>query len=305
MENADINCSWGSPVSIYKSDTTLIYLADGTQNTLTDGSEYTFSDNFSSSETEEPNACLYSKSDLEIAGKGQLTVNANYNNGITGKDSLKIEESSVTVTAANHGINGKGRCVVKNADIEVTAAGDALRSTDDSDSTLGYIVAVDTDLSLISGEDGIQAETTLAISGGTCTVSSGGGTDDGVSYDISAKGLKATAEVLLYDGVYDLDCYDDAIHSNGKVMISGGTYNIATSDDGIHADENTAISGGTVTIRESYEGVEGSSVDISGGKIDIAADDDGINAAGGADQSGAGPRKDSFESSADCYKYIS
>ena len=88
-------------------------------------------------------------------------------------------------------------------------------------------------------------------------------------------------------------------------MISGGTYNISTSDDGIHADENTAISGGTVTIRESYEGIEGSLVDISGGKIDITADDDGINAAGGADQSGAGPRKDGFESSADCYINIS
>lgn len=293
LENADIRCSYGSPLYIYKSLRTTVYLAEGTQNTLTDGSEYTFLDRFSST-AEEPNACLYSKSDLVIAGKGRLTVNANYNNGITSKDTLKIEASLLTVTAKNHGVNGKDCCVVKNAAMQITAGGDALRSTNDTDSTLGYIVIADSSLNLTAGEDGIQAQTALTIRDGTYTVVSGGGSGGKVSADTSAKGLKGGSDVTLYDGVYTLNCYDDAIHANGNVLIAGGTYTIATADDGIHADNTAAIAGGTVTVTKSYEGIEGATVDISGGTVRVTASDDGINAAGGTDQSGFGARKDTF-----------
>lgn len=170
LQDSSITCSTGSPLYVYKSKATTLYLPEGTASTLTDGTDYTFSDSYSSAEEEEPNACLYSKSDLVIAGSGSLTVNANYNNGITGKDTLFIQKASVTVTAVNHGINGKDSLTIKDADITVTSAGDALRSTYDSDPTLGYLVITGSALKLTAGEDGIQAETTLTISGGTATV---------------------------------------------------------------------------------------------------------------------------------------
>lgn len=166
LQDAAITCSTGSPLYVYKSKATTLYLPEGTASTLTDGTDYTFSDSYSSAEEEEPNACLYSKSDLVIAGSGSLTVNANYNNGITGKDTLFIQKASVTVNAVNHGINGKDSLTIKDADITVTSGGDALRSTNDSDPTLGYLVITGSALKLTAGEDGIQAETTLTISGG-------------------------------------------------------------------------------------------------------------------------------------------
>lgn len=305
LDGADITCSYGSPIYVYKSSLTTIYLAEGSENTLTDGSTYTFDDEYSSSEDEEPNACLYSKSDLIIAGSGKLTVNANNNNGITSKDTLKIEDACITVTAKNHGINGKDYCVIKNADIKVTSGGDALRSTNDSDTTLGYVAIENSTLDLTSGEDGIQAETSLSISGGKCTITSGGGAAGKVSSDISAKGIKAGASITLLSGEYELDCCDDAIHSNGNVSISGGTYSIKTGDDGVHADENVNITGGEITISKSYEGIEGATIDISGGTISIVASDDGMNAAGGNDQSGFAGRPDTFGSSSNYYINIS
>ena len=288
LQDASITCSTGSPLYVYKSKATTLYLPEGTASTLTDGTDYTFSDSYSSAEEEEPNACLYSKSDLVIAGSGSLTVNANYNNGITGKDTLFIQKASVTVNAVNHGINGKDSLTIKDADITVTSGGDALRSTNDSDTTLGYLVITGSALKLTAGEDGIQAETTLTISGGTATVTTAGGAGQSISDDISAKGLKAGTQVTVTGGTFQLNCYDDAIHSNGDVTISGGSFTIATGDDGMHADDTLSISSGTIDITRSYEGVEGAKVLISGGNISLVASDDGINAAGGSDQSGSG-----------------
>ena len=288
LQDVSITCSTGSPLYVYKSKATTLYLPEGTASTLTDGTDYTFSDSYSSAEEEEPNACLYSKSDLVIAGSGSLTVNANYNNGITGKDTLFIQKASVTVTAVNHGINGKDSLIIKDADITVTSGGDALRSTNDSDTTLGYLVITGSALKLTAGEDGIQAETTLTISGGTATVTTAGGADQSISDDTSAKGLKAGTQVTVTGGTFQLNCCDDAIHSNGDVTISGGSFTIATGDDGMHADDTLSISSGTIDITRSYEGLEGAKVLISGGKISIVASDDGINAAGGSDQSGFG-----------------
>lgn len=307
LSGADITCSYSSPLYVYKSSSTTVYLLKDTENKLTDGENYTYSDGYSSSEDEEPNACFYSKSDLVIAGAGSLTVNANFNNGITGKDTLRIDSASITVTAKNHGINGKDCLTLKNAKISVTSGGDALRSTNDSDESLGYITSVNSDLNLVSGEDGMQAETVLTISGGNINIKSGGGSGAKISDDASTKGIKAGKSVAVLDGTFALDCCDDAVHSNGSAAISGGTFAISTGDDGVHADENLKISGGTVNISKSYEGLEGATIDITGGKITIIASDDGINAAGGNDESGfgGGMARDTFGGSSSYYINIS
>lgn len=257
LQDASITCSTGSPLYVYKSKATTLYLPEGTDSTLTDGTDYTFSDSYSSAEEEEPNACLYSKSDLVIAGSGSLTVNANYNNGITGKDTLFIQKASVTVTAVNHGINGKDSLTIKDADITVTSGGDALRSTNDSDPTLGYLVITGSALKLTAGEDGIQAETTLTISGGTATVTTAGGAGQSISDDTSAKGLKAGTQVTVTGGTFQLNCCDDAIHSNGNVTISGGSATItggivvAAGSTGMAENFGTASTQGSILVNLS------------------------------------------------------
>lgn len=288
LQDADITCADSSALYIYKAASVLLYLPDGTASTLTDGGSYDYSDSFSSAADEEPNACLYSKSDLIIAGDGTLTVTGNANNGITGKDTLKIEGASVTVTAANHGVNGKDCLVLKQADVTVTSGGDALRSTNDSDTALGCVLIGTSAISLTAGEDGIQAETTLTLFDTTGAVTSGGGSSAALADDASAKGIKAGTDITVRSGSYTLDCADDAVHANGSVTISGGTFAITAGDDGVHADDAVTITDGTIDIPKCYEGIEGQTIGISGGTIDIVSSDDGLNAAGGADQSGFG-----------------
>lgn len=303
LNGVTVNCTDSSALYVYKAKSVTLWLAEGTTNTLTDAESYSFSDALSSKADEEPNACVYSKADMVIGGTGTLTVNGRANNGITGKDTLRVETATVQVTAKNHGINGKDALVVKGATVTVDCGGDALRSTNDSDKKCGYVALSDATLSLTAGEDGVQAETVLFADSGTVTVKSGGGSTATVSSDTSAKGLKAGAGMLLKGGSFTVDSCDDAIHSNGNVAISGGTFLLATGDDGVHADENVTVSDGTITVTKSYEGIEGATVDITGGTIDITASDDGLNAAGGNDQSGFGPRKDNFGGSSNDSTY--
>ena len=307
LQDADITCSDSSALYIiYKAANVLVYLPDGTASTLTDGSSYNYSDSVSSAIDEEPNACLYAKSDLIIAGGGTLTVTGNAGNGITGKDTLKIEDTAVTVTAANHGINGKDCLVLKQANVTVTSGGDALRATNDSDMALGCVLIGASTLTLTAGEDGIQAETALTLFDTACTITSGGGSSAALADGVSAKGIKAGTDITVRSGSCTLNCADDAVHANGNVTISGGTFTVMTGDDGVHADNAVTITDGTIDIPKCYEGVEGQTITISGGTIDIVSSDDGLNAAGGTDQSGFGGRgPDSFGGNSDCCIAIS
>ena len=288
LNGADITCSYGSPLYIYQAGSATVHLMEGTENVLTDGTAYLFSDEYSSQEDEEPNACLYSKADLIIEGAGALTVSANYNNGITSKDTLQIYDGAISVTAVNHGINGKDSNTIDSAEITVACGGDAIRATNDQDETLGWIDISNAALDLTAGEDGIQGETAVTISSGSFTIHSGGGSTVEPSGDVSGKGIKSVTSLTLSGGVYNLDCSDDAIHTNGDLTVSGGTYTISTGDDALHADGALTVSAGEIDILRSYEGLEGTEVKVSDGIIHIVSTDDGINAAGGMDGSGFG-----------------
>ena len=84
LNGANISSSTSAPIYVLNADKTVITLADGTENYVTDGDSYIFED----TESDEPNAAIFSKDDLTINGSGSLVINANYNNGITSKEAF-------------------------------------------------------------------------------------------------------------------------------------------------------------------------------------------------------------------------
>ena len=140
-----------------------------------------------------------------------------------------------------------------------------------------------TETSWTNKESGITKLSETTVTPKTTTETTTETTED---TSVSKKGLKATSDLVINGGSFELDTEDDAVHSNANVLINSGEFQIATGDDGMHADSNLTIASGTIEITKSYEGLEGEKVTISGGEIQLVASDDGVNAAGGNDQSG-------------------
>jgi hypothetical protein len=75
LNGVEIACSTSAPIYIKNAEKVVIILAEGTENNLTDGAAYVYSD----PAVDEPNAALYSASDLSLYGSGSLSVTGNYN----------------------------------------------------------------------------------------------------------------------------------------------------------------------------------------------------------------------------------
>lgn len=302
LNGVDITCTTSAPIYIKSSDKTIIALATGMKNHLSDGASYIIED----TAINEPNATVFSKSDLTINGNGQLTIDAKYNNAINCKDALKITSGDITVNSVDDGIKGKDCVAIKGASITVNAGGDGIQASNAEDAAKGYVFIEGNTITITSGADAIQAETNVTVNGGKLTLCSGGGSANSINKSqnqfgggyssntdttaISTKGIKATGNVIINGGTINIDSADDAVHSNDNLTIGGGKISISSGDDGIHSDTSLTINDGEISIGKSYEGIESAAITINDGNINIVASDDGINAAGGNDGSSVNGR---------------
>ena len=295
LENADITCATGSPLYIYKASSVLLWLPEGSASTLADGGSYTFDDALSSAEDDEPNACLYSKADLVIAGTGGLTVNGNYNNGVTSKDTLVIDGPALTVSAANNGITGKDSCAVNGGAVTVNAVGKGLKSDgllllnggtfvmdceDDAFHSNGSITVTGGSYTVATGDDAFHADGALTVSGGTVDITE------------SYEGLEG-ATVDITGGVISIVASDDGINAAGDeenipgqansaywIHVSGGVTTVDAGGDGIDSNGDILVTGGELYISGST-GDGDSAIDCDGdvsvsGGVVLAAGSSGM-----------------------------
>ena len=79
------------------------------------------------------NACIYSKDDLNVQGKGTLIVNASYNKGIHTKNDLKIKNLTLEVNAVGTAIQGNDSVTIKSGTITLVSSENDGITTKDTD----------------------------------------------------------------------------------------------------------------------------------------------------------------------------
>jgi hypothetical protein len=181
-----------------------------------------------------------------------------------------------------------------------SAQGDCIRSTNETDAGKGGILIKGGSYTLNAYNDGIQAATNMQIDAGDFTITTGKQAN-GAAADESFKGIKASGNLVINGGTFNIVSADDSVHCNGDIAITGGKLTLQSGDDGIHSDTTLTINGGVVDVKKCYEGIEATNVVINKGTISVVAQDDGINGAGGMDSSAttspSGRMADSFRGS--------
>ncbi|MBM4431202.1 MAG: carbohydrate-binding domain-containing protein, partial [Chloroflexi bacterium] len=113
LNGVNMHSATGSPIWVMDADQVVLVLADGTENFVSDAQSYLLP----SPDDDEPNAAVFSKADLTITGYGSLTVEGNYNDGITSKDGLVIRSGTIAVNAVDDGIRGKDYIIIEDGNI--------------------------------------------------------------------------------------------------------------------------------------------------------------------------------------------
>lgn len=174
FNNFTASSSTTAPIYLVEADKVVIELAEGSVNRLTDAKTYQFSDPTQT----KPNACLYAGCDLKIKGKGTLTVEGNYNNGIGCKKDLEITNGQITVTAPNNILKGNNSVTISGGKVTLSGGEDAIKSDEEKKQGKGYIlIAEDAILDITCSDDALQATQTVTIeSTAHLTISCGGDT---------------------------------------------------------------------------------------------------------------------------------
>lgn len=272
LDGAVITSSAASAIAVTSADEVTVSLAEGSTSSLTatgaaDGTD-----------TDIPNAALWSEADLSVTGTGSLTVSGSVD-GITSKDGLVVDGGAVTVTAGDDGVRGKDYLVVSGGDLTVTAGGHGLKSDNADDTTVGYVAllggSVEVTTSGSAAEDGVNAQTILV----GATDLTAAAVDDGLHAD-----LALTVDL----GTLTVTSSTEGVES-AAITLAGGTVDVTASDDAVNATTGGGTAGGMGGggMGGGMGAVDaGASVTITGGDIMLTSGGDGLDSNGTATMSG-------------------
>ena len=224
LDNANITNSSGAALNVVNADEVILYSASGTTNTISDGADYT------ATGEDDPDAVVYSKADLTIAGEGTLKVNGNHEDGIHTSDGLVIASGTLEVNAANTGIKGKDYVDILGGTINVTAQQDGIKSTNDTDEGQGWTRLSNGTVTVNAGDDGFKASRVVEISGGSLTV------------EQSDEGIEAQY-INVFGGDVNVTSADDGMNASLKTSDSESTDSSANTSDTANQQQNNQQQG--------------------------------------------------------------
>lgn len=175
---------------------------------------------------------IYSEVDLEIAGKGDLTLVSDSNNGIHSKKDLQVKNLSLLVSCKDNALKGNDSVEITGADLTLIAtAGDGIKTSNSDISSKGNqrgtVSITDSMVDVFAACDGIDASYDVSI-GGESAVNVY--TD---KYSVYSEEVTAASSDLFY------------VRFSSKAYCYSVKYTSSSSEDfeWVNAEYHSAVSG--------------------------------------------------------------
>ena len=253
-------------VSVTNESFPVIYVksADKVFVTTSADSTLTVTGTFVSDGNANTDGVIFSKADLTLNGTATLTVSST-DNGIVGKDDLKITGGTYVITASSKAIESNDSIRIADGVLYLTAGTDGLHVENDEDASKGYIYIGGGSLTITAGDDAIHATTVVQTDGGTIAITAAEGieatyiqfnagtisiqaSDDGVNAAYKSSAYTPTVEINGGEITVSMGAGDtDGIDSNGNIIVNGGTVSV-TGNSTFDFDGTAQYNGGTIII---------------------------------------------------------
>lgn len=261
FNGATVKNSSAPAVYVKNADKVFVTTVEGTT------TELSVTGTFTADGDTNTDAVIFSKDDLVLNGLGTLTINSS-DNGISGKDDIKITGGTINITSTSDAIEANESIAVADGNLTIKSSKDALHAENDEDNATGYVYICGGTFNITATSDGIQATTIAQIDGGNITASAAeaieatyvqinGGTikitasDDGINATTKSKSYSVKIEINGGDITVNMAQGDtDGLDSNGDLYINGGTIDI-TAQSPFDYDGQGQLNGGTVTVNGS------------------------------------------------------
>lgn len=237
LAGVNLTCITDAAINITNGKRIQLSAKENTTNTLTDGSNGS------------QKACVYSKGQLQLQGKGTLNVVGKTKHAIKSGDYITVKNLTLNITAAvGDGISCNEYFLMKSGTVSVKGVGDdGIQCDLDGDTSTGETADHDEE---DSGN--------VYLEGGTLTVN---------TTAAASKGIKAAGNMKITDGEINI------------TTTGNGTYDSEDKDAkgcaGLNADGDMTINGGNLTLKSTGSGGKGIKVDgtltINGGIVNATA----------------------------------
>jgi hypothetical protein len=147
----------GPAIEAFRSSKVNIVIVDGTTNVLTDSTNYVidtdrYGDADAGEDVSPPNGTIFSRHDISVLGRGNLTINGNHRHGISSRDIIEIRGGNITINTniggftgsgadqLNHStvgntIHGRDGVIIRNGTFTLNAANHAVRANNNTGAT--------------------------------------------------------------------------------------------------------------------------------------------------------------------------
>lgn len=251
-------------LTVSNTDAPVIYVKSADKVFVTTGGDSSLSVTGAFAEDDKADGVIFSKSDLTLNGTAALTISS-AENGVVGKDDLKITGGTYTISAKVKAIEANDSIRIADGTLQLTAGTDGLHAENDEDDAKGYIYIGGGTITITAGDDGVHAVTVVQVDDGTIAVTAaegiegtyiqinGGaitinGRDDGINAAKKSTAYTPTVEINGGEITVAMAAGDtDGIDSNGDIIVNGGVITV-TGNSSFDYDGTSQLNGGTVIV---------------------------------------------------------